>query len=159
MCIYIDGDTGPCPKAALHCWFLPGLTSPPFLANKCLNLPIGTPEGCWGMNEGCFLESKKWGTQKGFVPRTPAGPGLVSRGPLWTQLQASPPHHPLLPRASGQPVVKSTECEAHGHSRHAKLLLCPACGIIVFSGRADLLARCRSQLCNFYKGNTKGLSQ
>ena len=111
------------------------------------------------MNEGYFLESKEWGTQKGFVPRIPAGAGSVSRGLLWTWLHASPPCHPLLPGASGQPVVKSTVCEVHGHSRHAKLLLRPACGIIVFSGRADLLARCRSQLCNFYKGNTKGLSR
>ena len=47
LCVSVDGETEPCPKAALDCLFLPGLASPPF-PNNCLNLPIGTQGKSWG---------------------------------------------------------------------------------------------------------------
>lgn len=55
------------------------------------------------------------------------------------------------------PLWEAIVSESHSDSRHAKLLPGPAWGLIVFSRRTDLLARCRYQLCNFHKGNTNGL--
>lgn len=79
-------------------------------------------------------------------------PSWARLRPPWCTLRAE-----LLGSQRLSPLWEAIESETHSDSRHAKLLPSPACGIIVFSGRANLLARCRSQLCNFYKGNTKGL--
>ena len=38
--------------------------SVPSLINNCLNLPLGTQERSWRVNE--FFSYNKWGTQKGF---------------------------------------------------------------------------------------------
>ena len=71
-------SVGPCPRAALVCF---SLVLHPFLSliNKCLNLPTGTQGRSWRLKEGCFLYSKKWGTQKVFVPRSPVGTLLSIR--------------------------------------------------------------------------------
>ena len=95
----------------------------------------------------------------------PVSPSLRSPLCLLFYARLSRPHPPyllsyteLLGSQWLSPWWEAIVCETHRDSRHAKVLPCPACGIIVFSGRANLLARYRSQLCNFYKGNTKGLS-
>ena len=53
VCI-VNGETGPCPKAALDCFSLVSRHLPS-LINNCLNLPIGTQGRSWRLNEGCFL--------------------------------------------------------------------------------------------------------
>ena len=81
LCVPIRGERAPCPNATLDCFSL--VSNPlPSLINKCLNLPIGTQQRAWGLNEGCLLKSKKWGTQKVFVPQSPTAPCLVSLLPL-----------------------------------------------------------------------------
>ena len=75
LCASFDGEPGLCPKAALDCFSL--VSHPlPSLINNCLNLPTETQGRSWRLNEGSFLWLKKWGTQKGLVPRTPT----VSQG-------------------------------------------------------------------------------
>ena len=49
-----DGETGPCPKAALDCFCLVSHLLPS-LINNCLSLPIGTQGSLWRLNESCFL--------------------------------------------------------------------------------------------------------
>ena len=41
------------------------------LISNCLNLPVGTQEMPWRLNEAYFLKSKKWGTQEGFCTQKP----------------------------------------------------------------------------------------
>ena len=56
MCVSVDGEPVPCPKAALFflltvCFSL--VSHPlPSLMNNCLNLPIGTQGRSWRLNEG-----------------------------------------------------------------------------------------------------------
>ena len=60
--------------------FLPCLCVPlPPLINNCLNLPIGTQGRSWRLNEGCLLWSKRWGTKRGLVPRSPTGPARYQK--------------------------------------------------------------------------------
>lgn len=113
--------------------------------------PGFSPHGCKSVAPGFAL----WPVS--LPLRSPLCP------PFYTGL--SKPHPPYIlsyPELLGSqwlsPWWEAIVCETHRDSRLAKLLPCPACGIIVFSGRADLLARYRSQLCNFYKGNSKDLS-
>ena len=58
LCVSLEGEPGPCPKAALL--FL--LTVPPLclhplpsLISNCLNLPLGTQGRSWRLNEAYFL--------------------------------------------------------------------------------------------------------
>ena len=54
LCVSTDGETEPCPKAALNCFFL--VSNPlPSLFNNCLSLPSGTQGRSWRLSEGCFL--------------------------------------------------------------------------------------------------------
>ena len=55
--------------------------------NNCLDLPIETQRRSWRLNEGCFLKSKKWGTQKVSVPRNPRGPCVVSFWPRFLEIR------------------------------------------------------------------------
>lgn len=78
LCVFIDGESGPCPKSALDAFSL-FLHPLPSLINSCLPQPTGTQGSSWKLSEGCFLQSER-GTQKGLVPRSPTGSGSVS---LW----------------------------------------------------------------------------
>ena len=51
---FCDGETGPCPKAALDCFCLVWHLLPS-LVNNCLSLLIGTQGSLWRLNESCFL--------------------------------------------------------------------------------------------------------
>ena len=64
LCVSIDGETGPWPKAALDCFPLVSHPLPSYL-------PIGTPGRSRRLNEGYFLVLKMWRTQRGLVPRAP----------------------------------------------------------------------------------------
>ena len=50
----LDGETRPCPKAALDCFSLVSLLLP-FLIINCLNLPIGTQGRSWRLHEDYLL--------------------------------------------------------------------------------------------------------
>ena len=52
--ISVDGETGPCPKAAFDCFSL--ISHPlPSLINNYLNLPTGTQRRSWRLNESYCL--------------------------------------------------------------------------------------------------------
>ena len=77
LCVSLEGEPGPCPKAALL--FL--LTAPPLSPGPlpsrisiCLNLQGRS----WRLNEAYFLLSRNGGHRKAFVPRSPTGPCSVS---------------------------------------------------------------------------------
>ena len=58
LCASLDGELGPCPKAAaLFLWtVVPRDLHPlPSLINSCLNLAIGTQGRSWRLNEAYFL--------------------------------------------------------------------------------------------------------
>ena len=58
LCVSIDKELGPCPKAALFLLIICfSLVSHLFLSliNNCLNLPTGTQGRSWKLNKGCFL--------------------------------------------------------------------------------------------------------
>ena len=54
FCVFIDGESGPCPKAALDSLSLV-LHPLPSLINSCLPQPTGTQGSSWKLSEGCFL--------------------------------------------------------------------------------------------------------
>ena len=57
LCISVDGEPGPCPKAALlFLLTVPLLSLHPIssLINNCLNLPLGAQGRLWRMNEAYF---------------------------------------------------------------------------------------------------------
>ena len=65
----LEGELGPCPKAALS--FFRFFTAPPLSlhtvpspTSNCLNLPVGTQGR--ETEVSLFPVMKKWGTQKGF---------------------------------------------------------------------------------------------
>ena len=60
LCASLDVETGLCSKAALDCFSL--VSNPlPSLVKSLFNPSIRTQEMSWKLNEGCFLQSKKWG--------------------------------------------------------------------------------------------------
>ena len=63
LCVSLNGETGPCPKAALDCFSLVSHSHPSLISN-CSNLSIGTQGRSWKLTEGCFLSSKQWGTPR-----------------------------------------------------------------------------------------------
>ena len=54
LCVSIDEEAQPCPKAALD-YFSLVLHPLPSLINNCLNLPTGPQGRSWKLNEGYFL--------------------------------------------------------------------------------------------------------
>ena len=72
LCISLGGGglPGPCPKAALSFLDCPSLVSTS-LISKCLNLPFGTQERSWRLNEAYFPQTRNGGHRKPFVPRSP----------------------------------------------------------------------------------------
>ena len=71
---------GACPKAALlflGCCFLVS-SSPPFPDQCLIEHAVWNSGNLMEAEWSQFLTNKKWGTQKGFVPRSPTGSCLVS---------------------------------------------------------------------------------
>ena len=59
LCVSLDVESGLCSKAALDCFSL--VSHPlPSLVKSLFNPSIRTQEMSWKLNEGCFLQSKKW---------------------------------------------------------------------------------------------------
>ena len=64
------------PSSRLYCFLTASLLSLHpllFLISNCLNLPFGTQGRSWRLNEACFLQARKGGHRKTFVPRSPTG--------------------------------------------------------------------------------------
>ena len=67
LCICLEAEPGPCPKAALLLLLTVPPLSPhplPFMFSNCLNPPFGSQGKSWRLNEICFL----------LCPGVPQGP-------------------------------------------------------------------------------------
>ena len=81
-------ETGPYSKTTLDCLFLPGLTSPPFPNQQLLESAHCNSgrvmEAEWRLLP--IIKGRPWGTQKGFVPRSPSGPCMITIAMSWERL-------------------------------------------------------------------------
>ena len=81
LCVSLEGEPGPCPKAArFFSLTIPPLSLHPLLSmiSNCLNLPFGIQGRSWKLNEAYFIKIRHGGHRKAFVPRNLIGPCLVS---------------------------------------------------------------------------------
>ena len=78
LCILLEEEPGPCPKAAPPLIAPPLVLHPlPFLISNCLNLPFGTQGRSSRLNEAYSLQTRN-GTQKGFILWSPTESCAVS---------------------------------------------------------------------------------
>ena len=79
LCIFLEGEPGWCPKAALSLLDPSSFVCIPLLSliSNCLNLPFGTLEKSRRLNDAYFLQTRNGGHRKAFVPTR------ALQGPAW----------------------------------------------------------------------------
>ena len=81
LCVFLEGEPGPFPKAVLlflDCSSLSSQHPLPSPTSHCLNLPFGTQGRSRRVNEAYFLKTRDEGHTKAFLPGSPTGPCSVS---------------------------------------------------------------------------------
>ena len=101
----VDGEPGPCPKAALLFLLTVGFSLVahplPSLINNCLNCPLELREGHGGRMKPSSCNQRNGGHRKVFVSRSPTGSGSGSSWPPKPSCSPLPKNHhqQLLPKS------------------------------------------------------------
>ena len=126
LCVSLEAEPGPCPRAALLFLNSSSLVSHPLpsLISNCLNLPFGTRGRSRRLNEAYSLQTRNRGHRKASGPRSPAGSCSVSFGGRFSLTTQFPD---IFTSIDNGTTVRSAERKCHrkhlkaspGNPRHS----------------------------------------